>query len=56
MKRIVVLIDGTWNKEGLTSNTNVAMLDQANRIVAGAFIKPGGAHRFAANNENTAHP
>jgi hypothetical protein len=46
MKRIVVLIDGTWNKEGLTSNTNVAMLDPANRIVAGAFIKPQAAHRI----------
>jgi len=27
MKRIVVLIDGTWNKEAVTGNTNVARLD-----------------------------
>jgi hypothetical protein len=26
MKRIVILIDGTWNKEGITGNTNVAAL------------------------------
>jgi Uncharacterized alpha/beta hydrolase domain (DUF2235) len=39
MKRIVVLIDGTWNKEGTTGNTNVAALDPGNRIVAHAFIK-----------------
>jgi len=38
MKRIVVLIDGTWNKEGITGNTNVATLDPGNRIVANAFI------------------
>ncbi len=39
MKRIVVLIDGTWNKEGITGNTNVATLDPGNRIVANAFIR-----------------
>ena len=27
MKRIVVLIDGTWNKEADTGDTNVARLD-----------------------------
>ncbi len=27
MKRIIVLIDGTWNKEGTTGDTNVAKLD-----------------------------
>ena len=27
MKRIVILIDGTWNKEGTTGNTNVAKVD-----------------------------
>lgn len=27
MKRIVILIDGTWNKEGTTGNANVAKLD-----------------------------
>ena len=39
MKRIVILIDGTWNKEGTTGDTNVAKLDSANRIVADAFIR-----------------
>ena len=39
MKRIVVLIDGTWNKEGTAGNTNVATLDVAHRITANAFIK-----------------
>jgi hypothetical protein len=43
MKRIVVLIDGTWNKEGTTGNTNVAALDSANRIAANAFIKAEAA-------------
>jgi uncharacterized protein (DUF2235 family) len=27
MKRIIILIDGTWDKEGTTGNTNVAKLD-----------------------------
>jgi hypothetical protein len=39
MKQIVILIDGTWNKEGITGNTNVAALDPSNRIVTPAFIK-----------------
>lgn len=39
MKRIVVLIDGTWNKEGATGNTNVAKLDSAHRPATQAFIK-----------------
>lgn len=39
MKRIVVLIDGTWDKEAITGNTNVAILDPGNRIAANAFIK-----------------
>jgi Uncharacterized alpha/beta hydrolase domain (DUF2235) len=39
MKRIVVLIDGTWDKEGITGNTNVAKLDSANKVFASAFIK-----------------
>jgi uncharacterized protein (DUF2235 family) len=30
MKRIVVLIDGTWNEEGIGKDTNVAKLDPAN--------------------------
>jgi uncharacterized protein (DUF2235 family) len=29
MKRIVALIDGTWNKEGIGADTNVAKLDSA---------------------------
>jgi hypothetical protein len=43
MKRIVILIDGTWNKEGITGNTNVAALDPGNRISGGAFIKTTAA-------------
>lgn len=43
MKRIVLLIDGTWNKEGITGNTNVATLDPGNTIVAGKFIKAEAA-------------
>jgi uncharacterized protein (DUF2235 family) len=43
MKRIVVLIDGTWNKEGTAGNTNVATLDIAHRIAANAFIKVDAA-------------
>lgn len=39
MKRIVVLIDGTWNKERTTGDTNVAKLDSPNRIFPKAFIK-----------------
>lgn len=37
MKRIVVLIDGTWNKEAATGDTNVARLDYNRQIVK--FIK-----------------
>jgi hypothetical protein len=40
MKRIAVLIDGTWNKEGADFDTNVAKLDTAQKIVARAFITP----------------
>jgi len=29
MKRIVILIDGTWNEEGIGSDTNIAKLDPA---------------------------
>jgi uncharacterized protein (DUF2235 family) len=32
MKRIVVLIDGTWNKEGSGADTNVAKLDTGKRL------------------------
>ena len=39
MKRIVVLIDGTWNKEGTSADTNVAKLDSGRKIITQAFIK-----------------
>jgi len=39
MKRIVVLIDGTWNKEGPTGNTNVAKLDSTGKTAGQALIK-----------------
>jgi uncharacterized protein (DUF2235 family) len=39
MKRIVVLIDGTWNREGTTNDTNVAKLDSADRAPERRFIK-----------------
>jgi uncharacterized protein (DUF2235 family) len=47
MKRIVILIDGTWNGEGITGNTNVAALDPGNRIVSHAFIKTSAADGVA---------
>src|ERR1041385_2183021 len=40
MKRIVILIDGTWNKEGAGADTNVAKLDRGKKIITQAFIKP----------------
>jgi len=43
MKRIVVLIDGTWNKEGTSDDTNVAKLDSTDRAAARRFIKDQGA-------------
>jgi len=39
MKRIVILIDGTWNEEGRGDDTNIARLDPKNKGVA-ALIKP----------------
>ena len=39
MKRTVVLIDGTWNKEGTGADTNVAKLDSGKKIITQAFIK-----------------
>jgi hypothetical protein len=39
MKRIVLLIDGTWNTEAASGNTNVAKLDSAAKIFAQALIK-----------------
>ena len=47
MKRIVILIDGTWNKEGIAGNTNVAALDSGNRIAGGGFIKTTAADGVA---------
>jgi uncharacterized protein (DUF2235 family) len=38
MKRIVVLIDGTWNKEGTGADTNVAKLDSGKKVITKAFI------------------
>jgi uncharacterized protein (DUF2235 family) len=40
-------IDGTWNKEGITGNTNVAALDPGNQIVTRAFIKTSAANGVA---------
>ena len=39
MKRIVVLIDGTWGKEGTGFDTNVAKLDCGKKVATQAFIK-----------------
>jgi hypothetical protein len=39
MKRIIVLVDGTWNKEGAGADTNVAKLDSGKKIITQAFIK-----------------
>jgi Uncharacterized alpha/beta hydrolase domain (DUF2235) len=43
MKRIVVLIDGTWDEEGIGDPTNVAKLDQAYGDPNKALIKASGA-------------
>jgi uncharacterized protein (DUF2235 family) len=43
MKRIVILIDGTWDKEGTKADTNVAKLDPNNRSVSKALIKRNAA-------------
>ena len=39
MKRVVALIDGTWNKEGTGADTNVAKLDSGKKTITQAFIK-----------------
>jgi hypothetical protein len=39
MKRIVILIDGTWNDESGARRTNVATLDQMSSPPTGALIK-----------------
>jgi uncharacterized protein (DUF2235 family) len=43
MKRIVVLIDGNWDEEGIGDATNVAMLDPASDDRNKALIKASGA-------------
>ncbi|MEW6436164.1 MAG: DUF2235 domain-containing protein [Pseudomonadota bacterium] len=40
MKRIVILIDGTWDEEGVGNSTNVARLDPSN-TAAGPPLIPG---------------
>jgi len=40
MKRILILIDGTWDQEGTGSSTNVAKLDPANKAAGAPLIKP----------------
>jgi len=49
MKRIIVLIDGTWNKEGTGADTNVAKLDCGKKIVTNAFIKARATDGTAQN-------
>jgi len=39
MKRIVILIDGTWDQEGSGADTNVAKLDPNNTATGPALIK-----------------
>ena len=39
MKRIVVLIDGTWQQEGVGRNTNVGLLDTDFKIDGFSLIK-----------------
>jgi uncharacterized protein (DUF2235 family) len=43
MKRIIVLIDGTWNKEGVNADTNVAKLDPKNKKCLQQIITPKAA-------------
>jgi uncharacterized protein (DUF2235 family) len=47
VKRIVILIDGTWNKEGDGADTNVAKLDPKNKSNSKPFIKPIAADGIA---------
>lgn len=39
MKRIVILIDGTWNEENIGQDTNIAKLDPSNPKVPARLIK-----------------
>ena len=47
MKRIVVLIDGTWNKEGTGADTNVAKLDSGKKTITQTFIKANATDGIA---------
>jgi len=40
MKRIVILIDGTWNEEGKGNDTNIAKLDPNYKAAGRPLIKP----------------
>ncbi len=42
MKRIVILIDGTWDQEGSGNPTNVAKLDPSNAAAGSPLIKAAG--------------
>jgi uncharacterized protein (DUF2235 family) len=43
MKRIVILIDGTWNEEGQGNDTNIAKLDPNYEAAGAPLIKPKAA-------------
>jgi uncharacterized protein (DUF2235 family) len=43
MKRIVMLIDGTGNMEGINADTNIAKLDPANKNIPKQFIREKSA-------------
>ena len=47
MKRIIVLIDGTWDKEGAGVDTNVAKLDSAKKPAGQAFIRTSASGGIA---------
>jgi uncharacterized protein (DUF2235 family) len=47
MKRIVTLIDGTWDQEAATGDTNVARLDRNQQVAK--FIKGTGADNTVQN-------
>src|SRR5262249_12173668 len=40
MQRIIILIDGTWNREGVQADTNVAKLDPRDKKCLQRLIKP----------------
>jgi uncharacterized protein (DUF2235 family) len=43
MKRIIMLIDGTWNEEGKGNDTNIAKLDPNYQADGAPLIKPVAA-------------